>query len=69
MTRNNHRKNLVSQLRGVNNRIQILSERLYNPELGRSETKELNKRRKKLVKTKEKLEKKLDTCETEQYNK
>jgi hypothetical protein len=69
MTSNNHRKNLVSQLRDVNNRIQTLSERLYNPELGRSETKELNKRRKKLVKTKEKLEKKLDICEVEQYNK
>lgn len=69
MTRNNHRKSLVSQLRGVNNRIQILSERLYNPELGRSETKELNKRRKKLAKTKEKLEKKLDTREAEQHNK
>ena len=67
MTRSN-RKNLVSQLRDVNNRIQILSERSYNPELGRSETKELDKRKKKLVKTRDKLEKKLDISTIEHYS-
>ena len=68
MTRSN-RKNLVSQLRDVNHRIQTLSERSYNPELRRSEVKELDKRKKKLVKTKQKLEKRLDIFQAEHYNK
>jgi hypothetical protein len=56
----NNKKSIVSQLRDVNHRIQILSERSYKPDLGRSETKELDRRKKKLIKTKEKLEKRLD---------
>jgi len=67
MTRSN-KNNIISQLRDVNHRIQILSERAYNPELGHSEAKELHRRKKKLSKTKEKLEKRLDIQETKDYN-
>jgi hypothetical protein len=58
MNRSNS-KNIISQLRDVDNRIHILSERSYDPELGNSDVKEITKRKKKLLKTKEKLEKKL----------
>jgi hypothetical protein len=58
MTRSN-KNNIVSQLRDINHRIQILSERAYTPELSHSEAKELHRRKKKLLKTKEKLEKKI----------
>tara|TARA_Y100000593_G_C4222250_1_gene292480 strand:- start:85 stop:279 length:195 start_codon:yes stop_codon:yes gene_type:complete len=61
----NNKKSIVSQLRDVNHRIQTLSERSYNPDLGHSEAKELNRRKKKLVKTREKLEKKLDKSSIE----
>jgi|TARA_B100000678_G_scaffold253858_1_gene230658 protein subunit release factor A len=68
MTQSN-KKSLTSQLRNVESRIQVLSERLYNQDLNNSESKELNKRKKKLIKTREKLKKRLDFNRIEGYNK
>ncbi|SVB20902.1 uncharacterized protein METZ01_LOCUS173756 [marine metagenome] len=56
-------------MRNVESRIQVLSERLYNQDLNNSESKELNKRKKKLIKTREKLKKRLDFNRIEGYNK
>tara|TARA_R110000824_G_scaffold347934_1_gene534675 strand:- start:808 stop:999 length:192 start_codon:yes stop_codon:yes gene_type:complete len=47
------------QISDVNNRLEVLQERSYRPELSVSELKEINKRKKKLQKTKSKLVKKL----------
>jgi protein subunit release factor A len=68
MTQSN-KKSLTSQLSNVESRIQVLSERLYNQDLNNSESKELNKRKKKLIKTREKLKKRLDFNRIEGYNK
>ena len=60
-------KNLTSvkiQISNLNGRIEVLQERSYNPEISASELRELDKRRKKLLKTRKKLEKKLDICRT-----
>lgn len=56
-----NKKTIISQIREVEERIQDLSERLYNPDINYSEVKEITKRKKKLLKTKEKLSRKLDT--------
>tara|TARA_Y100001938_G_scaffold142598_1_gene214136 strand:+ start:1076 stop:1252 length:177 start_codon:yes stop_codon:yes gene_type:complete len=55
-----NRQTIISQIREVEERIQNLSERLYNPDINNSEMKEITKRKKKLIKTKNKLSKKLD---------
>ncbi len=47
----------------VDDRIQILQERSYRPDIGISESKEIDKRKKKLIKTKEKLLRKLEQIE------
>ena len=56
-----NKKSLLAQIKRVEERIQDLSERLYNPEMNYSEVKEVNKRKKKLIKTRDKLSKKLDS--------
>ena len=57
-----NKQTIISQIKEVEERIQDLSERLYNPEMNYSEVKEITKRKKKLIKTKEKLSKRLDSC-------
>jgi hypothetical protein len=56
-----NKQTIISQIKEVEERIQDLSERLYNPEMNYSEVKEITKRKKKLIKTREKLSRKLDT--------
>tara|TARA_R110000824_G_scaffold9932_7_gene44117 strand:+ start:1003 stop:1179 length:177 start_codon:yes stop_codon:yes gene_type:complete len=56
-----NKQTIISQIKEVEERIQDLSERLYNPEMNYSEVKEITKRKKKLIKTKEKLSKRLDS--------
>lgn len=56
-----NKQTIISQIKEVEERIQDLSERLYNPEMNYSEVKEITKRKKKLMKTREKLSRKLDT--------
>lgn len=51
---------IKSKILNVDARIQILQERSYRPDITLSESKEIDKRKKKLVKTKEKLLKKLE---------
>lgn len=56
-------KNLASvklQLLDLNERMDVLRERSYHPDISTSELREINKRKKKLQKTKEKLQKKLE---------
>jgi len=48
------------QIKSIEDRIHILSDRLYNPDITTSEAKKINRRKKKLLKTKEKIEKRLD---------
>lgn len=67
MNRSN-KNSLVFQLRNIENRIQALSKRSDDPALNNSEFKELTKRQKKLLKTKEKLQKKLDFHSVKDYN-
>jgi hypothetical protein len=64
MTRSNQ-KTLVSKLRNIENRIQVLVERSYNLNLNNSESRELDKRKKKLSKTRTKLKKRLDILNIE----
>lgn len=51
---------LINSIKDIEDRIDILQERSYNPELSNSEIKEINKRKKKLQKNKQKLLKKLE---------
>ncbi len=51
---------IKSKILSVDDRIQTLQERSYRPDISPSESKEIDKRKKKLVKTKEKLLKKLE---------
>jgi len=56
-------KNLISvktRISNLDGRLAVLQERSYNPEISNSELREIDKRRKKLLKTRKKLEKKLD---------
>ena len=57
-----NKKTIISQIKEVEQRIQDLSERLYNPDINHTDVKEISKRKKKLIKTKEKLSKRLDSC-------
>jgi len=56
-----NKKNIKLQIQQIENQISILSERSYNPQLTISEQKEITKRKKKLNKTKTKLDKKLNS--------
>ena len=51
---------IKSKIVNVDDRIQVLQERSYRPDISISESKEIDKRNKKLIKTKEKLLKKLE---------
>ena len=56
-------KNITSvklQISDLNERIDILNERSYQPDLSTSELREINKRKKKLQKTRQKLVKKVE---------
>jgi len=55
-------KKIINNIKDIEDRIDILQERSYNPELTTSEIKEINKRKKKLQKNKQKLLKKLEEC-------
>jgi hypothetical protein len=48
------------KLSHIENQIHLLSERLYNPTISNGELKELNRKKKKLIKSKCKLMKRLD---------
>jgi len=56
----NKKNSIYSQIEDLKDRIFVLSERLYRPDISISEQREINKRKKKLLKNKEKLEKRLD---------
>jgi hypothetical protein len=56
-------KNITSvklQISDLNERIDILNERSYQPDLSTSELREINKRKKKLQKTRQKLANKIE---------
>tara|TARA_R100000008_G_scaffold84430_1_gene71768 strand:+ start:223 stop:411 length:189 start_codon:yes stop_codon:yes gene_type:complete len=56
-------KNIASvklQINDLDHRIDILHERSYNPDISTSELKEINKRKKKLQKNRQKLVKKVE---------
>jgi len=57
-----NKEKILSSLEDIEERIFILQERSYNPELTNSEVKEITKRKKKLHKNKQKLLKKLEEC-------
>tara|TARA_R100000951_G_C2583380_1_gene162630 strand:- start:194 stop:400 length:207 start_codon:yes stop_codon:yes gene_type:complete len=59
-----NKQKVINTLKDVEERLCILQERSYNPELTTSEIKEINKRKKKLDKNKQKLLKKLEQCQT-----
>ena len=56
-----YKQRLLSQILQVEQQLSSVSERLYEPELSSSEYRELNKKKKKLVKTKTKLNKRLES--------
>ena len=55
-----NKDSILTQLDRLNQQISTLLERSYNPELSTSEQKEISKRKKKLDKTRRKLNKRLD---------
>lgn len=55
-----NKNRILSQLSEIEHQISSLSERLYNPTISNGELKELNRKRKKLAKSKAKLIKRLD---------
>ena len=55
-----NKNRILSQLSEIEQQISTISERLYNPIISNGELKELNRRKKKLVKAKSKLIKRLD---------
>ena len=56
-----HKQRLLSQISQIEQELSSVAERLYEPELSSSEYRELNKKKKKLVKTKTKLNKRLES--------
>ena len=61
----NNKTRILSQLSDIENQINSLSERLYNPTISTGEIKELNRKRKKLIKSQSKLVKRLDSIVSE----
>lgn len=62
-------KNINAQIKNLDDRIHVLSERSYSPEISGSELREINKRKKKLLKNKKKLLKKFEHNEDQlDYN-
>ena len=56
-----NKDSILTQIDRINTQISTLLERSYNPELSTSEQKEISKRKKKLDKTRRKLNKRLDS--------
>ena len=56
-----HKQRLLSQISQIEQQLSSVSERLYEPELSSSEYRELNKKKKQLVKTTTKLNKRLES--------
>ena len=54
-----NRPSIVKQINNIEDWLDLLQERAYNVELDSSELREINKRKKKLVKNKKKLIRKL----------
>jgi len=59
-----NKQTVINTLKDIEDRINTLQERSYDPELTTSEIKEINKRKKKLNKNRQKLLKKLEQCQT-----
>ena len=55
-----NKKNILNSIRNIEDRLDLLQEKSYNVELNSSEFKEINKRKRKLEKDKQKLVRKLD---------
>ena len=55
------KKSIISKINQIEDQLSIVSEKLYNPQLSDSDQKEISKKKKKLLKTKQKLYKKLET--------
>jgi|13_taG_2_1085334.scaffolds.fasta_scaffold373288_1 hypothetical protein len=55
-----NKNRILSQLSEIEHQISSLAERLYNPTISNGELKELNRKKKKLIKSKSKLVKRLD---------
>ena len=55
------KKSIISKINQIEDQLSVVSEKLYNPQLSDSDQKEISKKKKKLLKTKQKLYKKLDT--------
>ena len=53
-------KALIKNIEELEDRINLLQERSYGPDISNSEVKELNKRRKKLTKNRDRLMRRLD---------
>lgn len=53
-------KALIKNIKELEDRISMLQERSYGPDISNSEVKEINKRRKKLTKNRDRLMRKLD---------
>lgn len=53
-------KALIKNIKELEDRINMLQERSYGPDISNSEVKEINKRRKKLTKNRDRLMRKLD---------
>ena len=53
-------KALIKNIKELEDRISVLQERSYGPDISNSEVKEINKRRKKLTKNRDRLMRKLD---------
>ena len=58
-----NKDSILTQIDRINTQISTLLERSYNPELSTSEQKEISKRKKKLDKTRRKLNKRLDSVQ------
>lgn len=56
-----NKKNIQIRLKTIEEQISRISERLYQPNINSSDAKEMQKRRKKLIKDKSKLHKKLQS--------
>tara|TARA_R100001244_G_scaffold131176_1_gene104112 strand:+ start:299 stop:484 length:186 start_codon:yes stop_codon:yes gene_type:complete len=60
-----NKNRILSRLSEIDHQISLLSEKLYNPILATNEVKELNRKKKKLIKSKAKLTKRLDSIISE----
>ena len=60
-----NKNRILSQLSEIDHQISSLAEKLYNPTISNGEIKELNRKKKKLIKSKSKLIKRLDAIVSE----